>query len=406
LVVYVQELEVVLKKRWAVVTLVVAFALGISACGASNSSGTSAAPLQIGLIEDLTGPTAALGKGNKLSAELGVDAINAAGGVNGRKIELKIYDDAGSPAKTTEATTRLAYSDKVAAIICSYTSSAAAACGAVAGQAKVPMVTSATVDSLTASSAAWYGWVFRSTVGVAATVKFLTGYVVQNGYKNVAIAHSSLVYGTSATATMKQALTANGVRVTGDVSLEPTTTDASIQAAQLKQMNPEAVVTFDYPVPTAQLVKSLRTLGYKGPIITNQSGMNSAMFGIAGSMATDIHAVDSYDPSNKDAAAAAKAFEKATGQPPFNYQQMYEYVNVQVVAEALRHSSGTSGAAVQAGFHKISCLKAAVGKAGTCISFTGDQNFEGSGPDTNLMKYLKSGSTGADWTAETYTYKA
>lgn len=375
-----------------------------SSGGGSQASGDGT--VVMGLIVDLSGPTADLGKGDKLAAGLAVDAINAKGGINGRKLRLKVYDDQGDPSKTTNAATRLAYNDKAAAIICSYSSAAAAAAAAIAGQARIPMVTSAQVDSLTDKSQPWSGWVFRSTPGSSATVSFLAGFVEQKGYKRVAISHSSLDYGTSAASAVKKSLQGAGVTVDGDASLPPTISDASKEAARLVASHPDAVVSFDYPSPTAQIIKALRNLGYDGPIIANQSGMNQSVFAIAGAAAKNIYAVDSYDSSSPSAKSFNAAYQKATGVVPWNYQEAYEYANVQVVAQALKNAKSLSGEDVRAGFHKIDCLKTAVGRAGSCISYSdGDDDQEGSGAESQLMKYLASGTRGSDWKTDAYQYK-
>jgi ABC-type branched-subunit amino acid transport system substrate-binding protein len=144
-------------KTTRVLALVIAMAAALgflSGCNSDNKSGSSDT-IKIGLIADLSGATADLGKGDELAAKLAVTAINAAGGVNGKKIELKVYDDQGDPAKTTNAATRLAYNDKVVMMICSYSSAAAGAAATVAGQAKIPIVSSGQLDALTDPSQPW-----------------------------------------------------------------------------------------------------------------------------------------------------------------------------------------------------------------------------------------------------------
>lgn len=60
--------------------------------------------IKVGVYGDLTGQTSSFGQSTKNGIQLAVDEINAAGGVNGKKIELVIEDDQGRPeqAKTVE----------------------------------------------------------------------------------------------------------------------------------------------------------------------------------------------------------------------------------------------------------------------------------------------------------------
>jgi len=78
--------------------------------------GVTDAEIKVGMCNALTGPSAALGTGMKAGATAFFSKLNAAGGVNGRKINLLSYDDAYEPAKTAALTTKLIEEDKVFAL--------------------------------------------------------------------------------------------------------------------------------------------------------------------------------------------------------------------------------------------------------------------------------------------------
>ena len=81
-------------------------------------------PIKIGIIaESSTLPGAAIPKG----AQMAADAINAAGGVGGRPIQLIVYDDHVSAVDGVRAFQRLVQQDKVAAVIGSFISEVALA---------------------------------------------------------------------------------------------------------------------------------------------------------------------------------------------------------------------------------------------------------------------------------------
>nr|WP_218187907.1 ABC transporter substrate-binding protein [Desulfosarcina cetonica] len=73
----------------------VAVALMLVAGGAAFAADT----IKIGAFFDVSGPAAVIGTPTKLVADMVVDKINAAGGVNGKKIELILGDTEGDPAK-------------------------------------------------------------------------------------------------------------------------------------------------------------------------------------------------------------------------------------------------------------------------------------------------------------------
>ena len=74
------------------------------------------APYKIGVILPLTGYLSWLGEYMKKGAELKVEMINKAGGVNGRPLELIIYDDQSSPETATRVAQRLISTDGVIAL--------------------------------------------------------------------------------------------------------------------------------------------------------------------------------------------------------------------------------------------------------------------------------------------------
>ena len=88
-------------------------AAGTGAVGASSLVGTAAwaqanQPIKLGFISSLSGAQAPLGQPMLLGAEIAVDQINKAGGVNGRKLELVVRDDKAKPADATVAARELA----------------------------------------------------------------------------------------------------------------------------------------------------------------------------------------------------------------------------------------------------------------------------------------------------------
>ena len=74
-------------------------------------------PIKIGAFFALSGPAAPIGTPTKLVAEMAVDQINKAGGINGRPLELIIGDTESDPAKAATIAKKFIHSDKVAAII-------------------------------------------------------------------------------------------------------------------------------------------------------------------------------------------------------------------------------------------------------------------------------------------------
>ena len=106
-------------RKGGVVVVAVSIALSLGACASSNNnSGASAttssgAPLVIGASVSLTGDFADSGKAVQRGYQLWADQVNAKGGILGRKVTMKIVDDASSPTQVVSNYQNLINRDKV-----------------------------------------------------------------------------------------------------------------------------------------------------------------------------------------------------------------------------------------------------------------------------------------------------
>ena len=97
-------------------------------------------PIIVGHYASMTGAQATFGISTDRAACLAIQEINAAGGVNGRKLALVTIDDAGKQTEASTAVTRLINDHKAVAILGEVASSLSLVGGKVAQNAKVPMV--------------------------------------------------------------------------------------------------------------------------------------------------------------------------------------------------------------------------------------------------------------------------
>jgi len=88
----------------------------------------------------VSGPASFLGDPEKKTLEIYVDEINAKGGVNGQKLQLVVYDDAGSADSARTFATRLVEEDKIVAMVGGSTTGATLAMIQVFEDAKIPFI--------------------------------------------------------------------------------------------------------------------------------------------------------------------------------------------------------------------------------------------------------------------------
>lgn len=169
-----------MKKKFALSLVAFASAALLAACGEVSTNNSSATgteigkTLKFGFNFEETGAVAAYGTAEQHGAQLAVDEINAAGGVDGKKIEVTDKDNKSETAEAATISTSLVTQDKVNTIIGPATSGAVAAAIANAGKAGVPLVTpSATQDDLTNKQ----DYLYRATFTDGYQGKIISKYV-------------------------------------------------------------------------------------------------------------------------------------------------------------------------------------------------------------------------------------
>lgn len=124
-------------------TLLISLLLTISCVqkGGGTGNGATGDTIKVGVYGDLTGATSSFGQSTKNGIELAVEEINAAGGVNGKKIILIVEDDQGRPEQAKTVVSKLINQDKVQAVLGEVASTNSLAAAPVAQEAKIPMIT-------------------------------------------------------------------------------------------------------------------------------------------------------------------------------------------------------------------------------------------------------------------------
>ena len=106
--------------------------------------------------------------------ELVLDEVNAAGGVNGRRVELSVHDDANDPERAVALAQELADDSRTIAVIGHNTSACSIAAGQVYAETGLPAVSSAATSNSVTAGNPWY---FRVIFDDRAQGRFVMAYV-------------------------------------------------------------------------------------------------------------------------------------------------------------------------------------------------------------------------------------
>ena len=243
-------------------------ALGLAGSGAALAQGE----LVLGYLTAETGPFVSLSRTNEIAARIAVDEINAAGGVNGKKLRYIAFDTAGNPGQTVVGLRKLAEDDKVLAIIGPFSSGQVQVAAPAADRSGVViMAMASSAPKLVAS----FKFAFRNTSDegymfdkVMRTIKS----------KNLPAATGAVAYGNDDTISrimgekvLPALMQKNGVQMKGSVDFKLGAFDLSAQVAQLKA-NPTDLVGVGAPPEAAiKLVQEMRRQGHNGRIIAGST---------------------------------------------------------------------------------------------------------------------------------------
>lgn len=181
----------------------------LTACGGGGKTESEQADIKIGHIVHMTGNAVEAGGNEKNGAELAAEQINAAGGINGRKLVFVQEDGKSSNAGVVAAFQKLLEDKEIVAIIGPTPSTQVTAMLPTIAEAKIPVATGGTNYGLTHSGCEWL-FRFRPHDGISS--KVMAKFAVENlKLQKVAILHSTDAFGSGGRDNLSAALKELGV---------------------------------------------------------------------------------------------------------------------------------------------------------------------------------------------------
>lgn len=228
-------------------------------------------PIKVGVIASLTGSAAAPVSSVMNGLKLEIDAINAAGGVNGRQIELLIEDDASALDKATAAATKLIQQDQVTVMVGPFPPYEVPAIRQMCEDAQIPQIVYQP-PSLAEMEQNTLKWSFTNQQTVRYNGSATAQILKEAGYKSIVVMHDSLPTYAETAQMVEEFATAAGISVTvagdtWDVADTDVTPVATKLAAFIKNANPEAIVLETNVIHFPQIMKTLREQGIDLPAV-------------------------------------------------------------------------------------------------------------------------------------------
>lgn len=342
----------------AALAATLAGALSVSACsqqGSSSGSDNGKETVTFAVVGPLTGDSAAYGTNEWEGASLAAKEINAAGGIDGKTVVLKKFDDKCDPTEAANAASRIASDSSIIAVIGHVCSAAT--------QAALPVYQRAGLTVLSGSSTnpdlSKHGYknFFRTIPTDDAQGAQMVDFAVnQLGKKKIGVIYSSDDYGQGLLAAGKDEATKQGATIVDSETFTPSSTkDFTAQLTKLAGAKPDALLMFGYYGDMGTMVSQLSRTSLGGVTLIGSAGVSQPDYIKLGGSATEgTSLIAYYDPQSPLAANKkfVEAFKQTYKDEP-NEQAAYAYEIPFVYKEAIEKENADKKSMSDA-LHKIS----------------------------------------------------
>ncbi len=313
--------------------------------GDTNGSTSTGNTIKVGVYGDLTGQTASFGQSTKNGVQLAVDEINAAGGVDGKKIELVIEDDQGQTAIAKTVISKLINQDKVQAVIGEVASSNSLAAAPVAQESKIPMITPSSTNPKVTEVGDYISRVcFIDPFQGSVMAKFATNTL--KAKTAAIIGDVNADYSKGLTQFFEEEFTKLGGKIVAKESYAQTDPDFKGQLTKIRQLNPDVIYIPGYYGQVGILAKQARELGMNQPLLGGDGWDSPELWKLGGDALKNAYISNHYSAENPapEIQNFVKNYTAKFGAAPDSLAAL-AYDAAKVLADAIKRAGGAGDSA-------------------------------------------------------------
>lgn len=348
-------------------TLLLAGALGLATfAGCSSDDAASSDTIKIGINYELSGPVATYGQASLDGIKMAMEEINAAGGIKGKKIELKEYDNKSEPAEATTLATKLMTSDKVVAVLGPATSGNFKATIPIATKDKVPVISgSATADDVTVDDKGVKEYAFRTCFNDSFQGNAMANFASKklNKTKAVMIVDSSSDYSKGLAENFKKTFTANGGIIVGEEAYVTKDTEFNPILTRIKNQDFDVIYLPGYYNEAGKIIKQARALQITAPVLGGDGFDSPVLLEQAGATAlNDVYFTNHYSSLDQDPKVVkfiADFKAKYNSEP--NAFHALGYDTMKFLADAIGRASAVDGESIKTALAETKDFSAVTG---------------------------------------------
>jgi branched-chain amino acid transport system substrate-binding protein len=326
--------------------------------------------IKIGMVNEATGPNAEAGVYTHNGAKLALEEINAAGGVLGKKLELKLEDNQSTNPGTVLAFSKLFGEGGIVAVIGPIRSTQIQASSPTVAKAGIPTMIGGTDPSLTKVN---NRWVFRARPNDSYSSKVIADFGVNTLKKQKwAIIHSTDAFGSGGMNALVSALKAFGVTPVLIQGYTNNSQDFTPVVLAIKKSGADIIGTYMTNSPDVGIfAKQLRQLGVTAEWVGSPSVVTDTAMKLAGPALSGVYGIADFTPdASAESKAYAKKYRDAYKLDPDVYSS-WAYDALRVLALAINTAKSTDPEAIRKSIVGIKGWKGVEG------SYNFDENGDG-----------------------------
>ncbi len=342
-------------KKITAVLLIAGLCTASLFAGGQKEEGT----IKIGAIFAVTGGASFLGAPEAKTAEMITEEVNAAGGINGKMIELIIKDSAGNPEKAISFAKQLIEEDRVIAIIGPSTSGETMQIKDLCQSYQTPLLSCSAAEAIVEPVASY---VFKTPQKDNYVAEWIFSTMNDMGISRIGIVGANTGFGNAGLAQLEKYAPEYGIDITASETYDSAATDLTAVLTKLKSQNIEAVVNWSI-VPAQSIVpKNMKQLGMDMPLFQSHGFGNIKYVEAAGAAAEGIifpagrllvaEKLPEGHPQKANLVAYKSAYESKYSEDVSTFGG-HAYDSIMLIIEALKASGATDRDGLRDAIEKI-----------------------------------------------------
>ena len=309
-------------------------------------AGAQGATLKIGMCAPVTGPAAEQGRYAQTGAKIALDAVNKAGGVLGKQVELIIEDDQTTNPGIVLAFSKLAAQEDIVAFLGSIRSTQVHAMAPDVLKLGKPVMIGGTDPALTHMG---NQWLFRFRPNDSYSGRVLADYGVNTlGKKKWAIVHSTDAFGTAGGKALTEALGKIGATVALDQGYANQSQDFTPVVLAVKQSGADILGSyFTFENDLGIFARQLRQLGVNIPYVGSPSIVNVTALKLAGPALYGTFGVSDFAEESSEAAKAFGKLYREVAKVAPDVQASWTYDAMNILSAAINKAGKTDPGAIR-----------------------------------------------------------